>query len=206
MTKTAQCVLFLGKMPRPRKRQREEEIKYLDTDLSFTIDATAEVPATGQLVLVPQGDDASERIGEFIEVCKIEIHGILSYSPGLGTAVGEIWLMLDRQPNGAAATAAQILETVDFLYKAMPNMSNRSRFVKLALIPVEMQSNAGVSGAYAVDTQRIDECWDVSIPIEFDGAAGAIPRTNNIFLFAGANTGADDQVAVLATCRVHFRD
>lgn len=190
-----------------RKRTREEdETKYFDTDISFTLDATAEVPLTGQLVLIGQGAGASQRIGEFIEIKKIQLHGILSYSPGLGTAIGEVWVMLDRQPNGAAAAAADVLETVDFIYKAMPNMANQSRFVKLAVIPVQMQSAAGVSGAYAADIELLDLEWETCIPVEYGSAAAAIPRTNNIFLFAGANTGADDQVSLLATCRVHYVD
>ena len=38
-----------------RKKSSGEELKFFDTALSFTCDATGEVPATGQLALIPQG-------------------------------------------------------------------------------------------------------------------------------------------------------
>lgn len=195
-------------MPRERKRAREEELKFFDTALSFSVDFTAEVPATGQLALIPQGFGDNERIGEVIRVRKIDIHGWATASMATaGMALGEIWLMLDRQPNGAAAAISQVIETGTNLVTAMPNQANQGRFVRLARIPLEMQSRAGVSTAFGANGFIIDQSIDCDIPLEYAGSATEIPLVNNLFLVAGAGAASwDDLISILATCRVHFQN
>lgn len=197
-------------MPRARKRPRDEEVKFFDTLLDFQIDATAEVPATGQLCLIPQGAADNRRIGRVVEIVKIEIHGVVWYVPGAsttGSTCAEIWIVLDKQANGAALTIASLLETGTNLCIAMPNAEEGDRYVVLGKLVYAMNARAGVSGGYSNHMENVYWSYDCSIPIEFSGATGAITeiRSNNICLVAGSYPG-DDVVFVDGYARVHFRD
>lgn len=190
------------------------ELKFFDTALSFTVDATAEVPATGQLSLIPQGVTQSTRVGRKATVKSIRVHGTIAMVPAAAaTAASAYWIYViqDTQCNGAAATVAggTGVFTSSSLAGANLNLANGGRFRILKKFQCALNSSAGVGGAMNNAIAIFDWYSRVNIPLEFDAAAdtGVITtiRSNNIFLVAGAE-GSDDTASVVGTCRLRFAD
>jgi len=123
-----------------------------------------------------------------------------------------IWLVLDKQCNGAAATAGGTdtsIFTSTLASTALVNLANGDRFRILKKFVFNLTSAAGVSGAYG-NVAKFDECYlRVNIPIEFDPSldTGALTtiRSNNIFLVAGADNG-DDLASFQGSCRIRYAD
>lgn len=197
----------------PRRWQKlNVEKKFFDTAISFTVDATGEVPATGQLNLIPQGTTESQRVGRIANLKSIQLRLQIKYAPAadtVGSDVVYLFLVQDKQCNGAATTAATVLTSTNF-YEAMVNMANSDRFRIMARWALPVQSQAGVSAAYAQDVKALDMYRKINIPIEFDASVttGAITsiRSNNLFLLAGTGNNTDDEVAINGTCRLRFTD
>jgi len=202
---------FFGRYTGPKP-----ELKFLDTTLSFTVDDTAEVPATGQLALIPQGQTQSTRNGRKAFIKQINVHGTVNLIPAAAatsSTVVYLYVMLDTQCNGAAATVSGDtgIFTSANLALANVNLSNSGRFRILKKWVFNLISPGGVSGAYNNVTKAFQFNKWCNIEMEFDAAAdtGAITtiRSNNIFLVAGtANTGQDDTVAVQGVARIRFLD
>lgn len=203
--------------PEPYSRIRRAlniEKKFFDTDISFLVDNTGEVPATGQLTLIPQGTLQTERVGRQCQVKSIQTRLQLSYLPAAdtsGAVTAYIYLVQDKQANGAAAAATDVLTATTF-GTAMINMANSERFRIVRRWVIEMQAGAGVSGAFGQDIKTIDEYVKVNTSIEYDATAvtGAITtiRSNNYFLMAGTSGSGDtdDKINVVGTVRLRFTD
>jgi len=197
-----------------RYPQSSNELKFFDTDVNFTVDATAEVPSTGQFSLIPQGVTQSTRVGRKAMVKSIHLHGYCSVAPGAvgGSDPIVLYLMLDKQCNGAAATVTGdtgIFTSANVMQMNV-NLANGDRFKILKRIELVMNAQAGVVGALAPSVKTFNWYGKCNIPIEFDPSAstGAITtiRSNNIFLVAGAAGQTDDTVTCLGTCRLRFSD
>jgi len=192
------------------------ELKFFDTDLSFTVDFTAEIPATGQLALIPQGDTQSTREGRQCIITSIAIHGTMILVPSTGATASDVvylYLILDKQCNGAAPAVADAnvgIFTSANLAQANRTLSNASRFVVLKKWVHKFNAAAGVTTAYNNDITPFECFKKCNIPMEYDGSAstGALTtiRSNNIFLVAGSAGGSDDLVTVTGTCRLRFMD
>lgn len=184
------------------------ELKFFDTALSFLVDGTGEVPATGQLVLIPQGVTESQRVGRKCTIRSIQLKMSLLFNPAAGGGFCQtfIYLVLDKQANGAAAAATAVLTSTGF-NTALPNLNNSGRFKILKVWVHNHVSQAGVDGAYNDVLKHIAYYKSCNIPIEYDSTAGAITeiRSNNVFLLAGA-FGTDDTVTVDGVCRVRYLD
>ena len=187
------------------------ESKAFDTDVFFSIDATGEVPATGQLVLIPQGALAQNRVGRKVTVTSVWLKGTLLYVPvadteGAGTAV--IKIMLDKQANGTATNAAGPWTNTDFV-KAFPNLDTRQRFRTLKSIPFTIRAGSGIQGAFGRDCHLVDEYVKCNIPIMYNGANGVIGEieSNNIFLMCSTgDTTVDDKIFFEGKCRIRYFD
>lgn len=186
------------------------EKKYFDTALAFSIDLTGEVPATGQLALIPQGDTESTRDGRKATIESIQIRGSLAFAPAAAAnaaAVTHMWLVLDTQANGAAAAWDDVFNgTGVSAGSVMLNLNNSDRFRILKHFVHTWQPGAGVTTAYNAMYKQVEFFKKCSIPMDWsntDGAIGGI-RSNNIFLLAGA-VGLDDVVTMAGTCRLRFR-
>lgn len=196
-------------VPRAYKRQRSgNEVKNFDTDLSFTVDNTGEVPATGQLVLIPQGDTATTRDGRQCTVKSVQIRANATFAPGAG-AVGStnavIYLVLDKQCNGAAAAVTDVFNTAS-LWKSVMNLANSDRFVIMKKWVINFTTQAGVTTAFCPISKQIEYYKRCNIPLQFSSTTGAITelRSNNLFLIAGSE-GTDDLITVDGICRVRFQ-
>lgn len=182
------------------------ENKFFDTSLSFNFDATAEVPATGQLTLIPQGVTESTRVGRKCTIKSIQIRGAAIFG---GTNDSEdiayLYVVLDKQCNGAAAAITDVL-TSNNMRTGLINMANSERFVILKRFVLPLKSGAGVATAFGNCSAPIEWFHRCNIPIEYSSTTGAITeiRSNNIFLLAGGIR--DDVTSFLGTCRLRFSD
>ena len=192
-------------------RSSRGELKFFDTALSFLIDATAEVPATGQLVLIPQGTGESQRVGRLAQIKSLQIRATVTFAPGASVATtfgqGWIYVVLDTQCNGAAASITDVL-TGNNISTALLNLDNSQRFRILKKIYVNCQPQAGVSTAFNGVGQQVECYKKLNIPIDYSSTTGAITeiRSNNIFLLAGTDGNSDDNMTVAGNARVRFTD
>jgi len=189
---------------------RYEEKKYFDTTLAFSFDTTGEVPATGQLALIPQGDTASTRDGRQCIVESIQVKGLAFFTPGAAanTSVetSYLYLVQDRQANGAAAAITDVF-TGNNMVTNMVNLDNSKRFRILKKWVMVWNPMAGVVGTLPYQVQEFEWFGACNIPLDFSGANGTIDelKSNNIFLCAGGANFVDDGVTVTGKCRLRFR-
>lgn len=106
------------------------EFKYAQANSSST-------PSTAAATLLllnglTKGDDSTDREGRQIRMKSVQ-YNVRSLINGAATAtLVRVMLVLDTQPNAAAPTIANILETTGGLYvDAFRNLSNRKRFIIL---------------------------------------------------------------------------
>lgn len=189
---------------------KDKEIKSFDTALNFNIDATGEIPATGQLVLIPQGAGAETRNGAKCVIKSIQIRGSLGNVPAAAatsSSTAHIYLIWDKSPNGAAAAVADVFTGTNFA-SAMRNITNYHRFTVLKHFYKTFTPNAGVTGAYNNEQFHWEFYKKVNIPLEFNATAGAITELtrNNIFLMCSTETASDDTIQMAGRCRVTFDD
>lgn len=187
------------------------EKKFFDTALSFNFDSTGEVPATGQLALIPQGDTESTRDGRKAMIESIQIRGELIFTPGAAASaaaadVTHLYLVLDTQCNGAAAQATDVFTGNNFA-TAMLNLNNSGRFRILKHWVHTWAPGAGVTGAYINCAKQLEYYKKCKIDMDWSSTTGALTeiRSNNIFLLAGSGLGTDDTVSFTGTCRLRFR-
>jgi len=184
------------------------ELKFDDTTLSHNIDSTAEV--TTQLLSIAQGVTEIQRIGRKCTIKSIQVKALLTFAPtAAATAAGNTWIyiILDKQTNGAAAAPTDIFTTTN-VNTAMINMDNSSRFVVLKKWVHNWGSQAGVTAAYNNQVKTINWYKKCNYDIEWSGTTGAITelRSNNIFMYCGSSPLIDDLVSVSGVCRVRFSD
>lgn len=189
------------------KRAAEVEVKFFDTDLNFPIDATGEVPATGQLSLIPQGDTGSTRDGRQCVIKSIQIKGIVIFTPAAAAtaaSIGYLALILDKQCNGAPAAVTDVFTSTNMATNLI-NLNNSERFMTLKKWKFNMTAQAGVTAAYNESVRAIDFFKKCNIPMNFSSTTGAITeiRSNNVFLIAGSSN-SDDLITLVGTCRLRF--
>lgn len=186
------------------------ESKFLDTALAFSFDTTGEVPATGQLALIPQGDTESTRDGRQCTITSIQIKALLYFVPGVTAAtaseVSYLYLVQDTQCNGAAADISDVFTGNNF-NNNMINLANSRRFRILKKWKYVWNAFAGAVGTLPYQSKSLEYFQLCNIPMEYSGTTGAIGeiRSNNIFLLAGGANFVDDGVTVQGKCRIRFR-
>jgi len=191
--------LMLGNTP---------ELKFFDTALNFNFDLTGEVPATGQLALIPQGDTESTRDGRLAWIKSIQIRGQALFAPSTGAQAAEVaylYLVLDTQANGAAAAITDVF-TSNVMSTNLLNLNNSGRFRIMKKWIISFNSGAGVTTAYNNVVQQIEFYKKCNIKMDWSSTTGAITeiRSNNIFLCAGA-APSDDLISFTGTCRLRFQ-
>lgn len=201
---------FFSRSYRGRRATKDSELKFFDTAVSFLVDATAEIPVSGQLALIPQGVTESTRVGRKCVLKSCTFHGTAFLVPAAAaTSAGVITMCLvqDRQANGAAAGFTDIFVGTD-ANNALRNLSNSSRFRILKRWKIAFNSEAGATTAYNNLAMPLDYYAEVNIPMEFSSTTGAITeiKSNNLFLTAGSSSGIDDLVTISGNFRVRFSD
>ncbi len=166
------------------------ELKFLDVDLDDGVVASAG-SVIASINLIPQGATESQRVGRkcTIRAISCRYRCVLpqidaAATPGNGDTCRFI-VFQDKQCNGATATVTGILESAN--YKSFYNLANQGRFKILEDSLIQQNFNGLASdGAGVVSSGMVqeDHIWKkaVTIPVEFDGATGAITeiRSNNV--------------------------
>jgi len=216
-------VFKLGGKPVTSERKKyrrgtifDRELKFFDNAVNFQFDSTAEIPATGQLCTIPQGDGQSEREGRKVVVKSILFNGQITFVPGAAANAGDVvylYLVQDRQCNGAAATVANndtgiFTSSGSNLSVAVPCLANESRFKILKKWSIPMNATAGITTQYSTMAKPLHFYKQCAIPIEYDasvntGAIGSI-RSNNLFLVAGSGNQLDDTTQCIGTLRLRY--
>lgn len=187
------------------------EKKFFDTSVDFSFDNTGEVPATGQLNLIPQGVTQSQRVGRMAYIHSLYVKASMTFDPAAAadaSGATYLYLVLDTQANGAAATVANVF-TVTGLSRAVVNLNNSKRFRILKKWVHIWNPPAGATTAYNTQTKLINTFIRFKKPIalDFDSTTGAITeiRSNNLFFIAGAQ-GIDDLCTFAGTVRLRYTD
>lgn len=191
------------------------EKKFLDIDiLDNPIGTTAGVISS--LNILPQGIAANERIGRKVTITKLKIkyriHMPLTESVSTLTSGDTVRVMIfiDKQANGAAALGTDILSD-DTDYHSYRLLSNAGRFTVLwdrtdhldfanfvydSNVPQVMQTG----GAYYIKFSK-----NLNLPIEFNGATGAITeiRSNNIGMLLMSSNG---RAVMKGISRIRYAD
>lgn len=189
---------------------KDREIKSFDTALAFNIDGTGEIPATGQLCLIPQGATAETRNGAKCVIKSIQIRasiGMVPAAAGTASSTAHMFIVQDRMCPAAAATVAQVFTSTN-LALALRNITNYSRFTILKHWWKTFTPTSGATGNYNNEQYAFEFYKKVNIPLEFNATAGAVTELtrNNIFIIAGTDGASDDIMSVAGTCRVCFDD
>jgi len=190
--------------------ERNTELKNLLTALSFNVDATGEIPATGQVCLVPQGAGDGQRIGRkcTIKSCQMRCSvGMVPAAAATASSTAHIYVIWDKQCNGAAAAVLDCWTSTN-LATCMRDLANSSRFVVLYHWSHTFSPAAGVTTAYNNEQCALSWYKKVNIPLEFDSTAGAITeiQKNNICIMAGTDGASDDTIQVSGNFRICFTD
>lgn len=194
------------------------ELKFFDNAISFQSDATSEIPASGQLCTIAQGDGPQNREGRKVNIKSILFNGNATLIPAAAattTGVVCMWIVQDTQCNGAAATVAN--DDTGIFTAAGANatlsvrcLANVDRFKILKKFTFTLAPHAGATTAYNNVVIPFSYYKKVDIPIQYDnvattGAIGTI-RSNNIFLVSGATPNIDDQCTISGTLRLRFTE
>ena len=184
-----------------------QELKFLDTAISTTLDTTLE--SINNIAIVTQGDANNNRDGSSIYVKSIEITGRVANVPAAAATsagIAWLWIVQDRQPNGASVAIADYLTTT-VANTALPLVANQDRFKTLGKIIIPLNSQAGVTTAYNNQSQPVQWYYRFKKPlkIRYTGNAGTIAdcSTNNLAIVGGA-ADSDDLIAFNGTARIRF--
>ncbi|QCW23633.1 MAG: capsid protein [Circoviridae sp.] len=181
-----------------------QELKYWDVSV---VDAV--VAATGAIFpsmnLIPQGTTQIQRDGRKCVVRAIGWKFALSV-PAAATTGDTIRVILyvDKQCNGAAATAADLLDgAVGAQYQNFNNLANSGRFRTLMDRSYDVNPPAGIATAVVEPSISDSFYMKCNLPLEFSSTTGAITeiRSNNIgvLLISRAGVGGFE-----STMRVRF--
>lgn len=193
-----------------RALQKDVELKCLDTTQNFNFRAVAAIPSTGQISLIPIGTDVHSRIGDKVTITSIRVKGTATLDPTTAADASvamQLYVILDRQPNGAAATYADIFTDTN-IFNALRNIQHTDRFQTLGVITLTCSPKAGVSGAYNIDSVPFDWYRKCKIPMQFSAGTGAITSisSNNIFLVQGTEGYNDNTVHCNGVARITYSD
>ncbi len=207
---------FYGRYNKPAMIKRLSNLagaverKHLDT----TVGSTAIVQAGtifGSLNLIAQNASETGRIGRKVVMTEIGIRGIIHMPSASSMTVNgdqvRLMVVLDKQCNGAVFTVDDVLEPAT--WEGFNNLENTNRFVTLAKLDISMNALAGMgNGTTNVTTEQHKPFFfwiKRRIPIQFDGATGAITeiRSNNVAILA-VSAMADTTVTLSYVARIRF--
>lgn len=200
------------------------EKKYLDQNvvtksLDWLGDATNNFTL---LSLIAQGVTASQRVGRRALITSVHLQGI--YLPPVASVAGtgasdlddwsqriKLWVIQDRQANGAQFAVLNFLKTADI--NSFRNLNNTSRFKVLASRQILANSRCGAgNGTTTLQVRsvypfKIDiKC---AIPIDFSSTTGAITeqKLNSIHLFMiSENDQLNSQGVLQFNTRIRYVD
>jgi len=196
---------FYGRFGTGRGSRAQIEKKFFDTAYNFTADQTLE--NRGSAALIPQGATQSTRVGYKCIAKSIQWRGV-AVLPAGATGNDDVYLYIvqDTQTNGAAAAATDVW-TSAAAATMLRNIENGDRFKILHKTCISLNANAGVAAAFDGDQKVFEGFLKLNIPLQFNGATGAITemKTNNITVFCGS-VSSDDVISVSMFTRIRYTD
>lgn len=199
----------VGYYGRYRASGRVGEMKFLDTTVAQTTVAAAGTVLSSSLNVVPQGDQQSERIGRKITIKSIHLRGRSILPAGAAYDTLRLIVYVDTQTNGAAATAADILQGAAPTLESFNNMENAGRFRVLKDWYYNMNSinSVGATPDETASARVLKMNKKCNIPILYDSSAttGAIATQccNNVGVI-GFSTGQGITVGFVV--RIRYSD
>lgn len=168
------------------------EKKYQDVD----IDAVAAGAAgtflnTGSFCLIGQGTTKNTRIGNKINICNWNMHGVV-YLPSSATIVADtmrIIVGIDKQANGATAAVTDVLEVAEYdSFRAMDSV-DRFKVLKDKWITLNPQVSGAATGS--INRHFKINIKNLNLPVHYSSTTGAITelRSNNLFVLLIAQVG-----------------
>ncbi len=191
------------------------EWKFHDLDVNDAVVAVAGTIAQVSCLTIKEGNGESDRIGRKLTVRSVQWRYKLTLPNLTGNLASlpdtvRVILYLDKQTNGATATAALILQTDD--YQSFYNMANQSRFRILCdkthtLKAAASGAGDGTVNDFSMTQQNYQFSMRLNIPIEYDSSAntGVITsmRTNNIGVLL---VGSDGKAVFESKMRFRYSD
>lgn len=205
-------------------RKTSSELKFFDIGTTaYTVDTTPEVipwtvtsatstTSTGSLVQIVQGDTESMRNGRKITIKSIQCKGFLTGPTTTPNDVIQLYLILDKQCNGALPSYSDVFEDVPVVSEVnrMINLSNSSRFTIIKKLRMTFVGQTALAGpVYTSQIKSIDFYKKCNIPIEYDSSAttGVVTsvKSNNLFWLA-VGSASDDGPILSLNNRLRFVD
>lgn len=190
-----------------------QELKFFDDTVANTDVTIGGVIVQDSINEIPQNVTSSGRIGRKVTVKSVHLKGMVtlrqSNSGSLSSNRFRMIIYHDKQANGATAAVLDILKTTTI--DSFRNLNNVSRFRILhdqtfAMNSMAAEGNAAVNIVERIYNLNINK--DVSIPLEFSGAAGGITEltSGNIGVLCIASEVTTNTSQVRFTTRVRFSD
>jgi len=196
------------------------EQKFLDVQIAdASVGATGDIQNSGTLLVIASGAGESQRVGRKVTIRKMMVRGEATLNEYDGATAADasaanrvrIIFYLDKQCNGAAATAGDILGPGTVNVNSFNELVNKGRFTILKDKIITLNPMALAKDGTNYVRPRVNKSFffakKCNIPIEYDtGGTGAITeiRSNNI----GCLLVADSAVAgfpCTVTALVRFR-
>lgn len=177
------------------------EFKAVDVLSTATCDTAS---AVALLNGIARGDEINERTGREVTMKSIQFTYTATVTTGTGTDQRQrVLLVYDRQTNGAALTAAQVLNAADTL--SPRNLENRRRF-KILYDRTHTLNASGETGSAV--TRRFFR--RLAHPVTFNsGDAGTVAdiTTGSLYLVVvGSNAAGVTAGAVAYSSRIRYVD
>lgn len=189
-----------------RLLNRREERKYIETQV--TKGDMPGIGVIGSLIEVGEGTDFNERVGRKIRLVYLQYDFLANNGTNLTVPYGGIFhLVLDRQPNNAVPSYADVIDTT--VTSAVNGFKNiqlyEERFKILQSFPFYSSGNSGE--AYRtrgfIDLSKNPEADQV---VHYNGSAVGTPNTNNLLLLYASNEPAANDVLTTWVVRVVYVD
>lgn len=175
------------------------EMKFLDTTVGTTTIATTGTLLSTSLLVIPQNNTESGRIGRKCTVKQLSLKGNIDLAVATlsnqTSDVLRIIVYVDKQTNGIAATVGGILATAT--YNSFRNLSETGRFSILMDKSYGLQCPAGQGDGVTFSFSETARPWSMNrklnLPIEYDASAttGVLTtiRSSNIGVMAISKAG-----------------
>lgn len=209
---------YYGKFKSQGSIMNVKELKYLDSQFD-----DSNPPTTGTIkatiIVIPIGNTSVTRVGKQVWIrdlhifFKVKLPSVTGGGPISGD-VYRIIVYIDKQANGATATAADILADQPLVagsvkYDSWRNLNNGERFTILydKKRSINYAAIAGLTTDYdAVEiTQNFEFHTKLALPVTYSGTAGLIAeiKTNNIGMLYLSNSALP---TIQSNIRVRFND
>lgn len=190
-------------MPRRQYLRPTTEKKWLDTAATSSAVSNTGTIVSNSINLLTAGTGESQIIGRKVVVKAIQLQGDVSVPSQSDATLGnlgpdgymDIYIVLDKQANGAAATFGNLFESADV--RGFKNLENSQRFRVLKAIRVKYDREVNHDGTNYFQGQAIvpfdDVYLNVDIPLEFGATPSGVitdVRSNNVFIAAVRTAGS----------------